>query len=77
MKSSLATLIIVTSLAACSSSPGGHSSQATASVSEPSGITYSEFTESDLAAMRPETQQSRQVLLRLKGPRAKHQARGR
>ncbi len=78
MKSLLCPLILVAGLAACSGGPADPGSQAVASVSEPEEKTESSgFTDSDLNAMRPETERSRQVLWRLKGSTAKHQVRGR
>ncbi len=76
MKRFLRSLILVVGLAACSGGPADPDSRATTSVSEPK-IAYSGFSGSDVNAMRPETEHSRQVLLRLKGSTAQHQARGR
>ncbi len=76
MKSLLPILILVAGLAACSSGAADPSSQATASISEPEAKTASTgFTESDINAMRPETEPSREILWRLKGSTAQHQAR--
>jgi hypothetical protein len=76
MKSFLRSLILVAGLAACSSGPGEPGSQVAASVSEPEAKTASSgFTESDINAMRPETERSRQVLRRLKGGTVQRQLR--
>ena len=76
MKSFLSSLILVVGLAACSSGPADSVSQATTSVSGTEAKTGSSgFTESDINAMRPETEHSRQVLWRLKGPTVQRQLR--
>ena len=76
MKSLLPILMLAAGLAACSSGSAGPDAQAAAGVSEPEAMTASTgFTESDINAMRPETEQSREILWRLKGSTALHQAR--
>ncbi len=76
MKILLPILILVAGLAACSSGPADPGSQATASVSEPEEkITSSGFTESDIYALRPETEHSREILWRLKGKTVQNQLR--
>ena len=76
MKSLLPILMLVAGLAACSSGSAGPDAQATASISEPEAKTASTgFTESDINAMRPESEHSREILWRLKGSTAQHQAR--
>ena len=76
MKASLSALLLVLGLAACSGGGAESGPQQTNSAarSEASG---SGFSESDLNALRPETEDSRQVLLRLKGSTANHPVRGR
>ena len=72
----LRSLILVAALAACASGSADPESQAAASVSEPDEKTAtSGFGESDMNAMRPETEQSRDVLWRLKGRTVEHQLR--
>lgn len=78
MRGVLVSLILGVGVAACSSGPAGRASQTTANVSESEVMSASSgFSEPDLKAMRPETEHSREVLLRLKGSTAKHQTRGR
>ena len=76
MKSFLRSLILVVGLAACSSGPAEPGSQAAASVSEPEEKTASSgLSETEINTMRPETERSRQILLRLKGPMIQRQLR--
>jgi ABC-type glycerol-3-phosphate transport system substrate-binding protein len=76
MKGLLRSLMLVAGLAACSGGSADPASQATASASEGEDDTvFSGFSDSDTAAMRPETERSRAVLWRLKGSTMEHRLR--
>ncbi len=76
MKSFVRSLTLVAGLAACSSGPAESGARVAASVSEPEEKTASSgLSETEINAMRPETERSRQILLRLKGPMIQRQQR--
>lgn len=80
MTSLLRSLVLVAvlgaGLAACSSGAQDPSSQAAASGGEPDATSTSTgFSDSDLKALRPETDESRETLWRLKGHTVQNQLR--
>ena len=76
MKSFLRSLILVAGLAVCSSGAADPGSQSAASVSEQEDKTASSrYSEVEIDSKRPETERSRQVLRRLKGPTAQRRRR--
>lgn len=72
----LAPAVIAAGLAACSGGATEPGSQAAASAAEPEAqSTSSGFSDSDLTALRPETNESRETLWRLKGHTVQNQLR--